>query len=586
MAAKADRKLAAILAADVAGYSRLMAGDEAGTIEALTRSRAIFSAIIQDHNGRIANTAGDSIVADFQVAADAVRCAVSAQARLRAENESVPEDRQIRFRMGVHLGDVVRQGDDILGDGVNIAARLESIALPGTVVISGSLYDVVDGKVPFQFVDLGQKQLKNIGRPVRAYQVLTEESLKRPIRFWSFSTDSGRPSIAVLPFENLTGEAEPGYFADGLVEDIITALSHNPMLVVIARHSSFAYKGRSPNIQQVGRELGVRYALEGSVRKWGEKLRITGQLNDTETGAHVWADRFDGLAADVFDLQDAITERVVGALDGEVRVSEIKRQRRRPTNDLTAYDSLIRGLGCFYEHTPESTAQALDHFIQAVKLDPSCAVAWGYGGATLLLRRTLGCIQNIAENARECLEYCHQAILRGTDDAEALSLAALVQVCLGHELVRSTGLAERSIALNSNSPFGWYAIGLAKLAAGHANEAVTAIGRGIRLNPRDPAGYAYLGSYALALFVLKNYSEAVKHAERALAVRPTWAPALRIKAASLAKLDMTEEARLALLHARKIDPHGSSSLAARMIQLPSGDLDNYISALKLAGLDE
>lgn len=586
MAAHADRKLSAILAADVAGYSRLMAEDEPATIEALTRNRSILSAVIRDYNGRIANTAGDSVVADFPSATDAVRCAVSAQARLASENECVPEARQIRFRMGIHLGDVVRQGDDILGDGVNIAARLESIALPGTVVISGPLYDVVDGKVPLHFIDLGPKQLKNIDRPVRAYQVLTQEGRQQPTRLWSFSTDSGRPSIAVLPFENLTGDSEQGYFADGLVEDIITALSHNPMLVVIARHSSFAYKGRSPNIQQVGRELGVRYALEGSVRKWGEKLRITGQLNDTETGAHVWADRFDGLAADMFDLQDTITERVVGALDGEVRVSEIKRQRRRPTNDLTAYDSLIRGLGCFYEHTPEGTAQALAHFRHAIELDPSCAVAWGYGGATLLLRRTLGCIQNIADNARECLEYCEQAILRGADDAEAISLAALVQVCLGHELARSTELAERSITLNSNSPFSWYAIGLAKLAAGNADEAITAIGRGIRLNPRDPAGYAYLGSYALALFVMKNYSEAVKHAERALAVRPTWAPALRIKAASLAKLDMTEAARAALLQARKIDPHGSSSLMARMIQLPASDLETYIGALKLAGLEE
>jgi tetratricopeptide (TPR) repeat protein len=256
----------------------------------------------------------------------------------------------------------------------------------------------------------------------------------------------------------------------------------------------------------VGRELGVRYALEGSVRKWGRKVRITGQLNDTETGAHVWADRLDGLADDVFDLQDTISERVVGALDGEVRVSEIKRQRRRVTNDLTAYDSLVRGLGCFYEHTPESTTQALVHFRRTIELDPSCAVAWGYGGATLHLRRTLGCIQNIAENARECVEYCEQAVLRGSDDAEALSLAALVQVCLGHELARSTELAERSIGLNPKSPFSWYAIGLARLAAGNPSEAVTAIARGMRLNPRDPAGYAYLGSYALAFFVLEDYS--------------------------------------------------------------------------------
>lgn len=586
MAPRVDRKLAAIFAADVAGYSRLMELDEAETLRALSQHRSVLDALIRSHGGRIANTAGDSVIADFPTVTDAVRCAVYAQKRLSALNENVREDCRIKFRMGVHLADVMVQRRDILGDGVNIAARLQSIALPGTVIVSGAVYDLVHKQVPFRFADIGPQRLKNISRAVRAYEVIPQDDRSQLApRVLATPADMGRPSIAVLPFQNMSGEIEQDYFADGLVEDIITALSRNPMLVVIARHSSFSYKGLSPNIQQVGRELGVRYALEGSVRKSGSKVRITGQLNDTESGSHVWADRFDGVVQDIFELQDQITERVVGALDVEVRGAEIKRQKRRVTTDLSAYDYLVRGLGCFYEHTFESTAQALEHFRRTIELDPSCAVAYGYAAVTLVLRRTLGWITDPQQNAQEAITLSTEAIARGGDDAEALSSGALVRVCLGYELAASIELAEKSIALNSNSPFGWYAVGLSKLALGNADGAASAIARGIRLNPRDPAGYAYSTSYALAEFLRKNYSEAVKYSDKSLAARATWVPALRVKAASLAKLGLLDDAKLIIKKAKSVDPNGTGSLMERMIQLRPTDLAAYAEALAQAGFD-
>lgn len=586
MTPRVDRKLAAIFAADVAGFTRLVEADEAETIAALARHRTGLDSLLRKHAGRIANTAGDSVVAAFRSVADAVRCAVEAQEKMAASNESVPEDRRIRFRIGIHLGDVVVQGRDILGDGVNIAARLQSIAAPGTVVVSAAVHDLIHKQVPFQFFDMGLQQLKNLGRPLRAYQVIPQGGSGGGPPPVEARTDEGRPSIAVLPFENMSSDVEQDYFADGLVEDIITALSRNPMLVVIARHSSFTYKGRSANIRQVGRELGVRYALEGSVRKAGNKVRITGQLNDTENGSHVWADRFDGVAEDIFELQDRITERVVGALDVELRGAEIKRQRRRVTTDLSAYDNLVRGLGCMYEHTFESTAEALAHFRRTIDLDPSCAVAYGYAAVTLVLRRSVGWITDAQENARESIRLSTEAVGRGGDDAEALSLGALVQVCLGYELAASIELAEKSIALNSNSPFGWYALGLAKLALGSADEAANAIARGIRLNPRDPAGYAYLTSYALAQFLRKDYPEAIKYSDKALSARRTWVPALRVKAASLALSGRIDEAKAEILKAKAIEQTGSGSVMERMIQLRAADVGFYLHALRLAGLDD
>jgi len=334
-----SRKLVAVFAADVEGYSRLMGADEVATLKGLTERRAILDRIIGEHRGRIANTAGDSVLAEFGSAVDAVQCAVTAQAALAEANASVAPDRRISFRIGVHIGDVIVRAGDLFGDGVNIAARLQTLAAPGAVCISGATYDQVRKVLPMAFMDLGAQQVKNIQEPIRAYQVSPTSGAREaaPARVADAESPPplpDKPSIAVLPFENMSGDPEQEYFADGMVEEIITALSHFKSLFVIARNSSFVFKGRAVDIKEVGRTLGVRYVLEGSVRKASRKIRITGQLIDAVTGAHIWADRFDGATDDVFDLQDQVTTSVIGQLVSRVQLEEEERALRKPTTSL------------------------------------------------------------------------------------------------------------------------------------------------------------------------------------------------------------------------------------------------------------
>jgi adenylate cyclase len=301
-----ERKLAAIFAADIAGYSRLMAGNEISTLARLKACRAIIDELIASHRGRIFNTAGDSVVADFASAVDAVQCAVAVQTAIAKENASDPGDELMRFRIGVHVGDVIVDGENLLGDGVNIAARLEGIAEPGTICVSAAARDHVGNKLPLVFDDLGDQQVKNIAQAIRVYRVHAGAPAPLPVATLPLPE---KPSIAVLPFQNMSGDPEQDYFADGMVEEIITALSRIRWLFVIARNSSFTYKGQAVDVKQVGRELGVRYVLEGSVRKGGNRVRITAQLIDAETGTHLWADRFDGSLEDVFELQDKVDHR-------------------------------------------------------------------------------------------------------------------------------------------------------------------------------------------------------------------------------------------------------------------------------------
>ena len=341
-----ERRLAAILAADVAGYSRLMGRDEAGTVRTLREHRAVADALVAKHGGRIVKTTGDGLLIEFPSVVDAVECAVAVQAAMATGNAGIAPDARMLFRVGINLGDIVVDGDDILGDGVNVAARLEGIAEPGGICISGSAYDQVRGKVGVEFADLGERNLKNIARPVRVFAVAAGRtpSCATGARCLALSD---RPSIAVLPFQNMSGDAEQDYFADGMVEDIITALSRMQMVLCVARNSSFIYKGKAVDIKQVGRELGVRYVLEGSVRKAGNRVRITGQLIEAATQHHIWADRFEGSLDDIFALQDSVTESVVGAIEPSLRQAEIVRGRSKPTENLDAYDCYWRALAGF-----------------------------------------------------------------------------------------------------------------------------------------------------------------------------------------------------------------------------------------------
>jgi TolB-like protein/class 3 adenylate cyclase len=384
------RRLAAIFAADVEGYSRLMGADEVATLDALTKRREILDSLIAAHGGRIANTAGDSVLAEFGSAVDAVRCAMEAQVALAKANSTQPEDRRINFRIGVHVGDVMVRAGDLFGDGVNIAARLQTLARAGGLCVSSVTYDQVRKILPLEFTDLGAQTVKNIEEPIRAYEVRAQgDGVSSAAKDVSSLGDRkplalpDKPSIAVLPFQNMSGDPEQEYFADGMVEEIITALSRNHQLFVIARNSSFTFKGRPVDIKQAARDLGVRYVLEGSVRKSGNRIRITGQLIDAASGGHLWADRYDGILEDVFELQDQVAASVVGAITPSVSQAEMERAKRKPTSSLDAYDYYLRALAAHWQYTRDGTDQAVGLCEQAIALDPQFALAYAVLAAAL-----------------------------------------------------------------------------------------------------------------------------------------------------------------------------------------------------------
>ena len=373
--ADVERRLVAIFAADVEGYSRLMGSDEVGTLRNLTDRRKILDALISAHRGRIANTAGDSVLAEFASAVDAVQCAVEAQTAWVNANDQLPPDRRINFRIGVHVGDVMVRAGDLFGDGVNIAARLQSSATADGICISSAAHEQVKKLLPLTFVDLGMQYLKNI-EPIRAYAVSVAAAPSQAARLADALKPLAlpdKPSIAVLPFQNLSGDPEQEYFADGMVEEIITALSRFHWLFVIARTSTFAYKSRTVDVRQVSRELGVRYVLEGSVRQAGNRVRIAGQLIDATTGAHLWADRFEGSLENVFELQDQVASGVVGAIDPKLREAETARSKRKPPANLDAYDCVLRAYALLHQWTNESSEEALRLLYKAIELDPDYA---------------------------------------------------------------------------------------------------------------------------------------------------------------------------------------------------------------------
>src|SRR5258708_19044988 len=362
-----ERRLAAIFAADVAGYSRLMGLDELATLRTLTAHRAVMDGLIVRHRGRIVSTAGDSVLAEFASIVDAVQCAVDVQQVIAEANAREPDNRQMRFRIGVNLGDVLVKDGDIFGDGVNVAARLETLAEPGGICVSATVRGPIGNKLPVHLIDMGEQVVKNIALPVRAYQVEAARvgATERPALALP-----EKPSIAVLPFTNLSGDAEQEYFADGIVEDIITAISKLRWFFVIARNSSFAYKGKSPDIRQVGRELGVRYVLEGSVRKAGNRVRITAQLIDALTGNHIWADHYDRETVDILSVQDEITERVAGAIEPELLKIEGERAATRSPANMSAWDLVRQGMWYFHQVTRPTHLRARELFREAIKLDP------------------------------------------------------------------------------------------------------------------------------------------------------------------------------------------------------------------------
>jgi adenylate cyclase len=426
-----SRRLVAVFAADVEGYSRLMSADEVGTLKGLTERRAILDKLIGEHGGRIANTAGDSVLAEFGSAVEAVQCAVEAQTSLAKTNSGLAPDRRISFRIGIHIGDVMVRAGDLFGDGVNIAARLQAIAQPGAVCISGATYDQIRKVLPVTFVDLGVQHVKNIQEPIRAYQTGAPSGPREAAPARVAETESppplpDKPSVAVLPFQNMSGDPEQEYFADGMVEEIITALSRFKWLFVIARNSSFTFKGKAVDVKEVGRRLGVRYVLEGAVRKAAGKVRITGQLIDAVTGAHLWADRFERDLTDVFALQDEVTVAVVSAIQPKLLQTEIAMATRRRPENLTAYDFFLRALQQYCLSTREGLAEAMRLAHRALELDPRFAFVAALAGHCHMFNVIFGYAIDPQFDRKEAVRLLRLALSIDDGDPETLALAAVI----------------------------------------------------------------------------------------------------------------------------------------------------------------
>jgi adenylate cyclase len=536
-----ERRLAAIMAADVVGYSRMVGADETS---ALARLRALRTEVVdpsvREYGGRIFKTTGDGALAEFPSTVQALRCAIRVQERLRSD--------ELQLRIGVHQGDVVVEGDDLLGDGVNVAARLEALAEPGGICISGRVREDAAGKLPLDVEDLGEPELKNIAQRHRVFRV----RLGAPERPALALPD--KPSLVVLPFQNMSGDPDQEYFVDGLVEDITTALSCIRSLFVIARNSAFTYKGRAVDVRQVGRELGVRYVLEGSVRKAGSRLRITGQLVDAATGAHLWADRFDGALDDVFDLQDRVTANVAGAIEPRLQHAEIERALRKPTQDLGAYDYFLRGMAIFHEYRAETAPEARALFAKAWKLDPRYGAAYGAAARTFTSEKIAGKLAAGGAEEAEAVRLARLAAETGPDDASALSNAGAALAFVGGQPEAAALLIERACSLNPNAAQAWNNAGLVKVYLGDPDGALADIARAARLSPVDPLRFAVYLNRAQAHFFTGRYSEAVAWAEQAVSDQPRHLPSLRYLAAALAMAGRLDEARRVMAEHVRLAP--------------------------------
>jgi adenylate cyclase len=583
------RRLAAIFAADVEGYSRLMGADEVATLDALTARREILDGLIGTHGGRIANTAGDSVLAEFGSAVDAVRCAMEAQGALAKANSTLPENRQINFRIGVHVGDVMVRAGDLFGDGVNIAARLQTLARAGGLCVSGVTYDQVRKVLPMTFVDLGFQQVKNIQEPIRAYQVgapseTREAALSRVAEAESPPPMPDKPSIAVLPFQNMSGDPEQEYFADGMVEEITTALSRFKWLFVIARNSSFTFKGKAVDVKEVGRRLGVRYVLEGSVRKASGKVRITGQLIDAVTGAHIWADRFERDLTDIFALQDEVTVAVVSAIQPKLLKTEIAMATRRRPENLTAYDFFLRAMQQYYPMTREGGQEVIRLAHRALQLDPQFGFLAALAGDCHMRNVLWGYSNDPQFDRKEAVRLLRLALSADTDDPDTLALSSAITVFMVEDYESAIEMANRAAALNPNSFFAWNFRGWVHQVAGLPEEAVRCFERAIRISPVDPLLPLMLVGMGRAFIELRRFDEAIVAGKKAQRQNLSFLVTYRCLASAFAHLGRDAEAREAAARLLEVDPAFTiSEWTARGGQSNSKLL---IEGLRKAGLPE
>jgi adenylate cyclase len=614
-----ERKLAAILSADVEGYSRLMGDDEAATVRTITEYRGVVASDVVRHGGRVVDAPGDNVLAEFSSVVDAVQCAVDIQLELHARNAALTVARRMRFRIGINLGDVIVEGERLYGDGVNIAARLESLAEGGGICLSGTAYDQVEGKLPFGYEFLGEHTVKNIARPLRVYRVRLEPSapLGPPSRRRSVDWRSVRgvigvaaivlllgaggwaswrwlrtpefsglslpdkPSVAVLPFANLSQDPAQEYFSDGVTEDLITALSKVSGLFVIARNSVFTYKGKPVKVREVGRDLGVRYVLEGSIQRAANRVRITAQLVDATTGYHIWAERYDGEVRDIFALQDEVTQQIVRALAVKVTEAEKARIGRAPTGVLEAYDLVLRGNDERKRTTRQGNAEARRLFVRALDLDPEYAAA--YAG---LSWTHLQSWQFLWSTDRETLErardLAERAIALDRTLGEAYRL--LGQIYLWQkEHDRAIFQAERAVALAPNDADGYETLAEILGWSGRAEEGIRVIRHAMRLNPRYP--FFYLWTLGHAYYLTDRREEALDAFGKIVQQNPNFVPAHAYRAVVLSELGRVKEAREAWDKASALSPGASMpNLRERLPYKRPQDLDRLLTAAHRAGM--
>jgi adenylate cyclase len=589
---RVQRRLTTILAADVVGYSRLMEQDEAGTM-ALLRARRhdVLMPAVAQHGGRVFKVMGDGVLIEFTSVVNAVECAIELQKAMQAQNAALPAHQHILLRIGINLGDVMVEGSDLYGDGVNLAARLESLAEPGGICVSGDVYRQVRSKLQMQFQDLGEQKVKNIVGPVHAYRVQADgaepAAAESPETRNAAPTLPNKPSIAVLPFANMSNDPEQEYFADGMVEDIITALSRFNQLFVIARNSSFTYKGRAVDVRQVAKELGVRFVLEGSVRKAGNRVRITGQLIDAATGAHLWADRFDGGLEDVFELQDKITGSVVGAIEPTLRKAEIERARRRPVENLDAYDLHLRALPHVYAFRPDENLAGLELLRKAIDLDPAYAPALAFAAWCLEQRLTRGWPPVGPDDAGTAIALARRAVAAGSEDAMALVVAGFVLVMVARDYDTGLDAVRRALELNPGAGFVAFLSSAALTFAGKPEGALVHAERAMVLSPMDPGFFMFLSIAAFAHLFTGRAAQALDLAKRSTALYPDWDSTYWVLIAACGQLDRPAEARAALAKLLSLSPGLTVSGARQRLPIRNpASLDMILDGLRNAGLSE
>jgi len=583
---RAQRRLAAVLVADVVGYTRLMREDEAGTLATLkVRRQKLLEPTVAGHQGRIFKVMGDAVLVEFASAVDAVECGVAIQRAMAEANRDAPAGKRIDLRIGINLGDVMVEGSDLYGDGVNLAVRLQEFAEPGEICVSTKVREEVGGKAGLVFNDLGERAIKGIALPVRVYQVQSGSRLA-PAASVPLPLPH-KPSIAVLPFQNLSADPEQEYFADGMVEEIITALSRLRWLFVIARNSSFTYKGRSVDVKKVGLELGVRYVLEGSVRKAGNRVRIAGELIDASTGANLWADRFEGSLEDVFDLQDQVTMSVIGAIAPKLEQAEIERAERKPTESLDAYDCYLRGMAGYHQWTREGNDNALSHFYRAIELDRTFAPAYGMAARCYVQRKGGNWISDRAHEIAEARRLARRAEELGKDNAAALWTAGWALAYVVGDLEDGDTLIDRALALNPNLTLALAVSGWVKVWLGDPEVAIEREKRAMRLSPQDTEVWSMHAATACAHFFAGRYAEACSLAELAMRENANAVPPPCIAAASSALAGRLEDAHKAIARVRQLAPDLRLSNLSDLFPIRrSEDFAKWQEGMRKASLSE